>query len=222
MVLATGSRPRSLDYQCTNEIGLDTALSKECLAQSVNREDSLAVVGSSHSAVLVLKFLSELQVKRIVNFYKSPLQYSVDMGAWTLHNASGLKGIAAQWAKEVLEKNPPANLMRVYNSKEARDAWLGVCNKIIYAVGFERNDLPIINGDASEVSYDDCSGTIAPRLFGIGIAFPEKYTDPLGNVEHRVGLNSFMEYAQRIVPEWLAKERNRFDSFEQLFTIDVM
>ena len=30
VVLATGSRPRSLDYQCTNEIGLDTALSKEC------------------------------------------------------------------------------------------------------------------------------------------------------------------------------------------------
>jgi len=222
VVLATGSHPRSLDYNCTNEIGLDIALNKDALAQVVSPEDSVAVVGSSHSAVLVLKFLSEIKVKKIINFYKNPLQYSVDMGTWTLHVSTGLKGIAAQWAREVLEKNPPGNLLRLYNNKEARDAWLDVCNKIIYAVGFERNDLPIINGNTSEITYDDCSGVIAPRLFGIGIAFPEKYTDPLGNVEHRVGLNSFMEYAQRVMPEWLAKERNRFDSFEKLFTIDVM
>lgn len=222
VVLATGSHPRSLEYECHHEIALDVALNKCALAQVVNAEDCLAVIGSSHSAILVLKFLSELPVKRIINFYKNPLQYSVDMGTWTLHGANGLKGIAAQWAQEILEKSPPANLVRLYNCKEARDAWLCTCNKIVYAVGFERNDLPLINGTANEIAYDDDSGVIAPRLFGIGIAFPERYTDPLGNVEHRVGLNSFMEYAQRVVPQWLMKERSRFSSFEQLFMIDLM
>lgn len=222
VVLATGSRPKTLDYNCKQTIPLDIALSKTALAQEVTAEDTVAVVGSSHSAILLLKFLSELSVKRIINFYKKPLLYAIDMGTWILHNANGLKGETAQWAKEVLEKNPPANLVRIHNNQATRDAWLPLCNKIIYAVGYERNDLPTVNG-ASTVTYDDHSGIIAPRLFGIGIAFPEGYIDPLGNQEHRVGLNSFMEYAQRVVPQWLTKDiRARLAGFEQLFTIEML
>ena len=222
VVLATGSHPRSLDYACDHEISLDIALNKEMLAQQVEPQDSIAVVGSSHSAILLLKFLSELKVKRIINFYKNPIQYSINMGTWLLHNANGLKGTTAEWAREVLEKNPPANLIRLHNTPESLQAWLPICNKIIYAIGFERNELPPINGQ-NEITYDDRSGIIAPRLFGIGIAFPEKYVDPLGNVEHRVGLNSFMDYAQRIIPTWITKDiRSRLASFEQLFTIDML
>lgn len=222
VVLATGSHPRTLDYDCKETIPLDIALDKPSLAQIVTEHDSVAVVGSSHSAILLLKFLSEIKVKRIINFYKNPLLYAIDMGTWLLHNANGLKGETAQWAQEVLEKNPPANLIRLYNSPEARDAWLPVCNKIIYAIGYEQNQLPIINGGQS-VTYDDHSGVIAPRLFGIGIAFPEAHTDPLGNKEHRVGLNSFMDYAQRVVPQWLTKDvRARLSDFEQLFMIEIL
>jgi hypothetical protein len=222
VVLATGSHPRSLDYSCEHEIPLDRALNKSLLAQEITDQDTVAVVGSSHSAILILKFLSELPVKRIINFYKNPLQYAIDMGDWVLHNSTGLKGITAQWAKEVLEKNPPANIIRLYNSQETLDAWLPLCNKIIYAVGYERNELPSIN-NATELTYDDTTGIIAPHLFGIGIAFPDKYVDPLGNVEHRVGLNSFMEYAQRVVPEWTTKEsRARLAPFAQLFDIQLL
>lgn len=222
VVLATGSKPRSLDYPCEHEIPLDLALSKDVLADHVQHDDCIAVIGSSHSAILILKFLTELNVKRIINFYKNPIQYAVDMGTWILHNANGLKGITAQWAREVLEKNPPANILRIYNSEQARESWLQICNKIIYAVGYERNELPPIHGN-NTITYDDKTGIIAPRLFGIGIAFPEEYTDPLGNKEHRVGLNSFMDYAQRIIPEWIKKDaRSRFASFDQLFTIDIL
>ncbi len=222
VVLATGSHPKTLDYPCEMDIPLDIALDKERLEQQMSENDSVAVIGSSHSAILILKYLTELKVKRIINFYKNPLLYAVDMGTWLLHNASGLKGITAEWAREVLEKNPPANLIRIYNSKEAREAWLPICNKKICAVGYERNDLPLI--DDKPISYDDKTGIIAPGLFGIGLAFPEQYTDPLGNVEHRVGLNSFMDYAQRVVPQWLhsAETRSRFASFEQLFTIELL
>lgn len=222
VVLATGSHPRSLHYPCEQEISLDIALNKDLLKDHISQEDSIAVIGSSHSAVLVLKFLTELKVKRIINFYKNPIQYAIDMGTWLLHNSTGLKGVAAQWAREVLEKNPPAHLIRMINTPDALQAWLPVCNKIIYAVGYERNELPLINGQ-NQVTYNDHSGVIAPRLFGIGIAFPEEYIDPLGNKEHRVGLNSFMEYAQRVIPQWINKEtRSRLRQYEELFVIDLL
>lgn len=222
VVLATGSHPRTGDYQCETTIPLDIALDKQALAQQISSQDSIAVIGSSHSAILILKFLSELKVKRIINFYKNPIIYAVDMGTWVLHGSAGLRGIAAEWAREVLEKNPPANILRLQNTQEHRDAWLSVCNKIIYAIGYERNELPTVNGNP-ELNYDDKTGIIAPRLFGIGIAFPEKYVDPLGNIEHRIGLNSFMDYAQRMIPQWITKDtRARFSSFEDLFTIDAL
>lgn len=223
VVLATGSHPRSLNYACTKEIPLDVALDKAQLAQQVTQEDSIALVGSAHSAVLIMKFLSELSVGRVINFYNKPLLYVVNMGTWFLHPESGLKGMAAEWARNVLEKNPPINLLRLVNSEASRAAWLPICNKIIYAAGFERNDLPPINGSQQPVTYDSTTGVIAPHLFGIGIAFPERVTDPLGNTEYRVGLSSFMAYAQRVTPEWLSKDlHNRFRSFEDLFIIDVL
>ena len=223
VVLAHGSHPRSLDYPCNTEISLDSALKREELALRVDPADSIAVVGSAHSAILILKFLSELPVARIVNFYNKPLEYAVDMGGWTLHGSSGLKGITAEFAKTVLEKNALPNLIRICNTPKSREAWLPICNKIIYAVGFERNSLPCINSTSS-ITYNDTTGVIAPRLFGIGIAFPDKIVDPLGNIEHRVGLSSFMNYAQKVVPQWLITKSlmHRFFVFEELFDINML
>jgi hypothetical protein len=102
---------------------------------------------------------------------------------------AGLKGDVATWAKTVLEVNPPANLVRLYNTPEALQSCLAGCTKVICAVGFERNELPTVNGDDSlYLNYDRSSGIIAPRCFGVGIAFPQQKTDPLGNVENLVGL----------------------------------
>lgn len=222
VVLAHGCHPRSLNYDCKNEIPLDIALDAAELAQQVSTEDSIAVVGSAHSAILILKFLSELKVNRIINFYNKPLQYAVDMGDWVLHSSDGLKGVTAEFARHVLEKNLPAHLMRVFNSPAALQAWLPVCNKIIYAAGYERNLLPPINGSSSLV-YNDTTGVIAERLFGIGLAFPERHVDPLGNIEHRIGLSSFMEYALRMVPQWASSMIHKTDlPSEQLFEIDML
>ncbi len=227
VVLATGSRPRSLNYACEEEIPLDDALNKNILVGQVTSEDTVAVVGSAHSAVLVLKNLSELPVGRIINFYKTPFVYTQDMGGWLLYSSSGLKGIAAEWAKNVLEKNPPCNLVRVLNSEKARNAWLPLCTKIIYAAGFDRNPIP---GCDQNMSYDTHTGKIAPGLFGIGIAFPEVVVDQAGNTEHKIGLNSFMQHALEMLPEWTressaSKNRetlSRFRSFESLFDIHIL
>jgi len=223
IVLATGSYPRSLNYAPGKELSLECALNKSHLEQVVGPQDTVAVVGSAHSAVLIMKSLSELPVARIINLYHKPLCYAVDMGGWVMNAAFGLRGIAAEWAKTVLEKNPPANLVRFFNSEAVRKAWLPICTKIVYAIGFDRNQVPTINGSQQDISYDTSTGFIAPHLFGIGIAFPEHYIDPMGNPEYRVGLNSFMAYAQRVMPEWMNKDiQNRYKSFEKFFTINIL
>lgn len=224
VVLATGSHPRTFnDYPNIYQIPLDFALDKSRLATVVGSDDTVGVIGSAHSAILLLKYLSEIGVARIMNFYKNPIVYPVDMGDWVLYQQAGLKGEVAQWAKNVLEKNPPANLVRTFSSTESLKAWLPICTKLIYACGFERNSLPPINGDPNIYDdYDSSSGMIAPRLFGVGIAFPEEVTDPQGNKEYAVGLKFFMEYIQKNIPAWLKKDRSRFYSFDRYFSINIL
>lgn len=214
VVLAIGSHPKKLDYDCKNEIPLDLALDKETLREYVCLNDTVAVVGSAQSAILLLKYLSELPVGRILNFYRNEIEFDGE---------SGLKAATARWARDVLLKTPPANLLRLYNSCDALKAWLPICTKIIYAVGYERNDLPTI-ANAPYLNFNDPNGVLGPRLFGIGIAFPEKYEDENGKIISRIGLLSFMEYAQEILPTWLASKKSLTDfaRFEELFKIDIL
>lgn len=142
VVLATGSHPRTLTYTTDAAIiPLDAALDKRLLEQQVTPHDTIAVVGSSHSAILILKHLSELPVKRIINFYNKPLMYAIPNPSGVIYETeSGLKGAAARWAQEVLEKKMPGNMVRIFNNPEALEAWLPLCNKIIYAIGFEETN----------------------------------------------------------------------------------
>jgi hypothetical protein len=215
VILATGSHPKKLDYDCKNEIPLDIALNKDSLAQCVNAQDTVAVVGSAQSAILLLKYLSELPVGRFINFYRHPLDFDEQ-------SENSLKGMTARWARDVLLKTPPVNLLRIYNSCEALKAWLPICTKIIYAVGFERNGLPPISC-APTINFDDPNGIIGPRLFGIGIAFPEKYESEQGKIMSRIGLVSFMEYAQEMLPYWMTlKSLSPYEKFEDLFMIELL
>ncbi len=232
VVLATGSHPKKLDLPeyANKEIALDIALDKLKLEAYLNKQDVVGVVGASHSAILLLKYLSEMNIKKIYNFFNKPIEYAIDMGGWLLNSTSGLKGVTAQWAKNVLEKNPPKNLIRVQSNEENLNKFLSDCTRVIYAIGYERNELPEING-VKDVTYDPSTGVIAKRLFGIGIAFPDKWVDPLGNTEYRVGFNSFLNYAQRVVPCWMQRyginnfNRHAVDSltvFEELFNIEIL
>jgi hypothetical protein len=189
VILATGAHPRTMKYEGITQIPLDDALDKATLATYLNPDDVVAVIGSWHSAILILKYLSELNVTRIINFYKKPIVYPVPMKGDIAFKEAGLKGSVATWAKTVLEKNPPKNIERVLNTPESLEALLPSCTKVIYAAGFERNELPPVNGDESAYDhYDRSSGIIGHRLYGVGIAFPQEKTDPLGNVEPLVGL----------------------------------
>jgi hypothetical protein len=151
----------------------------------------------------MLKFLSELPtppfpLKHIYNLYRTPLAYASSGG-------SGIRGATADWAQNVLEKNPPANMTRVYSTPEALEEVLEQCSKVIYAIGYQKNELPAINGDTS-IDLNAEAGMIAPRLFGVGIAFPEKITYSNGEQGYCVGLDCFMTYAQKMIPEWVESE----------------
>lgn len=231
VVLATGSHPKTLqstEYK-DKEIHLDDALDRETLKKIVNPQDVIAVVGSAHSAILLLKYLTDIGVKKIYNFYNKPIQYPIDMGGWVLYDQIGVIGVAGQWAKEVLEKGLAPHVERVFSSQENLDKILPICTKIIYAVGFEKNKLPQIKENTNLV-YNDSNGIMGPRLFGIGIAFPEKITTPIGTFEYKIGLPSFIDYAQKVVPTWIKKndmlgydkQKELLKSFAELFCIEIL
>lgn len=200
VVLAIGCEAKSLNYPTTEEISLKEALDPEKLAKKVKSGDTIGVFGSSHSAILILANLVALKAN-VINFYRSPHLYAFDLGDWILFDNTGLKGFAATWAKQHLDGNYPDNFKRVLTSDHKFDEYLALCNKAIYAVGFEQRKVPVLE-QYETLSYNNKTGIIAPGLFGFGIAFPQAQFDPMMNLEHRVGLWKFMDYLNTILPIW--------------------
>lgn len=202
VILATGALPSSLHYPEKEIIPFNSSIDKDKLAQAIHPDDTYAVFGSSHSAIIIVRHLVELGVKRIINFYRTPCRYAVEMDGWILFDNTGLKGQTALWAREYIDGVAPANLERYKVSESYIAQYLPQCSKVIYAIGFEqRKSIAISHYD--EVEHDPHMGTIGPGLFGFGIAYPELKTDPLGNVESQVGLWKFMNYLNRVMPVWL-------------------
>ena len=203
VVLAVGSVSKTLSYAEPKTIPLDIAMSAEKIVSECQSDDVVAVFGSSHSAILAIRNLAEnTNVKKIINFYRSPLRYAVYMDDWILYDDTGLKGTTAQWAKEKMGGELPISIERVLSNDENIEHHLPACNKAVYAVGFERRHLPTIDS-IGQLTYCDRTGIIAPGLFGVGIAFPERKENPLGISENRVGLWKFMDYLNRVVPVWM-------------------
>ncbi|KTD48550.1 putative glutamate synthase subunit beta [Legionella rubrilucens] len=201
VILATGAVPSSLNHAGVDVMPFETAIDKPKLSDAVNREHTYGVFGSSHSAIIVVRHLVELGVKKIINFYRSPCRYAVEMGDWILFDNTGLKGETAAWARENIDGTLPANLVR-YNTSEPNIArYLPECHQVIYAVGFSRRKNLVI-GDYEQAPYNPHVGIIGPGLFGLGIAFPEHKADPYGSVESQVGLWKFMVYLNKVLPAW--------------------
>jgi hypothetical protein len=202
VILATGSEPKSLSFQGIEEINLNIALNPDALASTCQKDDTVAVFGSSHSAIIIIKSLLErCDLKQVINFYLSPLRYAVYLDDWILFDDTGLKGSTAIWARENIDGKLPAKLKRLISNEENIRETLPLCTKAIYATGFQKRLIPIEGMHSLE--YNDRSGIIAPGLFGLGIAFPEAKIDCFGTLEYRVGLWKFMEYLDSVLPIWL-------------------
>lgn len=202
VILCIGAESRHLSYPHPSVIPLEIALNPNRLAQEINEQDVVGVFGASHSSILVLANLHQLKPKMVHNFYRSVHLYAVDLEDWILFDNTGLKGYAAEWARHHLDGTLPKNLKRCHISDKAFEERLALCNKVVYAVGFERRKTPVIE-QFPKTGYQDTTGIIAPGLFGLGIAYPQAQFDPLGNREFRVGLWKFMDYLNSVLPIWL-------------------
>src|ERR1700744_2723892 len=142
VILAVGAVPKKLSYPQLTEIPVEIALAPEKLADEPLENATVAVFGSSHSSMIALPNLLRHPVKQVINFYRSPLTYAVYLDDWILFDDSGLKGRAADWARENIDGVYPERLERCWVSspdfEEKRDAG----QRGGYTVGFERRALP--------------------------------------------------------------------------------
>ncbi len=193
VILAIGAHPKRLNYDIP-DISLDDAFDKEKLMNFVSSDDSVAVFGGMHSAILVLKNLCDCCVKQIVNFYLEDY----------FHGSPGLEGVASMWAENVLEKNPPANLIRLINTVENIEKILPTCTKAVYAIGYESNKI-LIN-ESFDVFFDEYTGIIDEDLYGIGIAFPPTGIFN-GQKIAKNGLYAYLVYAKKLMPRWISGDK---------------
>ncbi|KKY18557.1 hypothetical protein UCRPC4_g04893 [Phaeomoniella chlamydospora] len=236
LVLCTGSHPSTLPAPVYNlamtKLPLETALTPSNLVTMLPKDAIVAVVGGSHSAILVLLNLFNLASTthphlQVRWFRRKSLKYAEYKNGWILHDNTGLKGCAASFARNYLEDDA------IYASEATKyistfDCYGDVaseeqlyakhlpgCTHIISAIGFTRNAVPTLTrgGDPIEtfsLIYNNVTGYFStlkggtvPALFGAGIAFPELVTDCLGNKELNVGMWKFMKFLKRAIPEWL-------------------
>lgn len=203
VILAVGAVPKKLCHPELDEIAVEVALDPEKLAQQQLAGATVAVFGSSHSSMIVLPNLLRQPVKRVINFYRSPLKYAVYFDDWILFDDTGLKGRAAEWARENIDGVYPERLERCWVSSPEFSEKLAQCERVVYTVGFERRTLPQ-TPQWGRLDYNRTNGILAPGLFGLGIAFPEYAQDPYGYGQFRVGLKKFMDYLDAVLPLWLS------------------
>ena len=201
VILASGAEPDRLHHKNVKEIVLEDALNYSQLKQCCDNIDNVAVFGSSHSAIIIIRYLVELGLGRIVNFYQSPLKFALRMEDWTLFDNTGLKGTTADWARENILGKIPENLYRYQATKQNIGTYLDGCDRVIYAVGFHPRVIEVAG--MAEFRHNVHNGIIAPGLFGFGIAFPKQTIDLFGNREESVGLWKFMMHINAVLPIWL-------------------
>lgn len=189
---------------------------------------TIAVVGASHSAVLALLNLVDLARSshpqlRLKWFTRHSLRYAEYMDGWILRDNTGLKGLAADFARQQLEDEvlPTSEAGRFITKVDCSSGkemaqfklQLPFCTHIAQAIGFTRDPLPelSVNGSPLQPDFDhetggfyDQRGRLVKGLYGAGIAFPERTVDPHGNVEYAVGFFKFMKFIKRVCPQWVA------------------
>ncbi|KAJ9297637.1 hypothetical protein DTO271G3_4412 [Paecilomyces variotii] len=234
LVLCTGSSPTFLPIPVPGlsiqKLDLDVVLKPSELIGAIPADSpqTVAVIGASHSAILALMNLVKLARSshpqlRIKWFTRHGLRYAEYKDGWILRDNTGLKGLAATWAKEQLEDNrlPQSEAGRFVEKvdcsggKETAEyhAKLPSCTHIVQAVGFTRDPLPTLTRDGKPLEpqfdnqtggFSDQDGQVIKGLYGAGIAFPERVVDPYKNVELNVGLWKFMNFIKRVSPSWIA------------------
>lgn len=202
VILAIGGSPKSLSVETRSQtvIQLEIALNPELLKLACSQKDTVAVFGSSHSAFLAMANLSDRKAQ-IINFFRSPHCYAIYLEDKIFFDNQGLKGFTAEWVKRHIDLPWASNLRRILISDPNFQTELSRCNKVIYAVGFERRNSLIVKG-INLSDYNSKTGVIGPNLFGLGLAFPQAIPTLLGQPEFRIGVWKFLDFLHQAFPIW--------------------
>ncbi|PLW47033.1 hypothetical protein PCASD_03964 [Puccinia coronata f. sp. avenae] len=219
VVLATGSDPIQPTESAIAAIDLEVALSpsqlRGALAGIPLEDQAIAVVGSSHSAFLVLRNLASLPTRvRIIHLFRSEeIRFAEQKDGWILYDNTGLKGLVAEWAKSEypsLVEQRRISRLKIDATQDALPQHLTNlkhCARVIYAIGYQASPTPRVTLDGTEqvLNLDHQTGRFEgpAGLFGCGIAFPQRVVDPAGNVELAVGIFKFMKFLRAVVPHWI-------------------
>ncbi|KAK4182610.1 pyridine nucleotide-disulfide oxidoreductase-domain-containing protein [Podospora australis] len=169
LVYCTGSHPTlaplpTISAPSPTTLPLDTALTPSLLKDIIpsDCETTVAVIGGSHSAILVLMNLFSLATSdshhpnlRVKWFTRSStLTYAEPRDGYILNDNTGLKGRAAAFARTQLDGDAllssPAGkvITRVDCSGGKEKEWaqfekeLKVCAFVVHAVGYTRGEIP--------------------------------------------------------------------------------
>lgn len=180
------------------------------LNEFITSSDIVAVVGSSHSAALSLRNLYSLPIKplQIIHIRNRPFLMAIESPDKDVivNDNLGLKGKVAEWISEFYVRSSLYPPMKILEYDECTfDAAFFKKNgitKCILAIGYERNSLPNIYIDGTELNpvsiFSEChtanlnAGCAKiPRVYGAGIAFPQKIYTKEGSTELNIGIWKF-------------------------------
>ncbi len=187
--------------------GIQSLFDEETLKDS----DTIAVIGSSHSAALAVMQLitAGLKVVWLKRDPLNPLVYaekkSGPNGDRILYDNSGLKGEVAKWckAREVNGIVTHDNLTIVESDEANLRKYSQCCARRVEAIGFKPSQPYIYrNNERVRIEYNEKNGLACDnRMLVGGIAFPPKVDDHAGRAElggplfvGAVGLSKFVTH----------------------------
>lgn len=143
-------------------ISLEDALSLEYLKANIRSGETVAIVGGSHSAFVIMYLLDQFNIPnlKIVNAYRGEVRYAEYKKDFILYDNTGLKGIVAEWAREILEGRRKPNFhfdrINVDIEEDKLSRTVPSCSSFIYAHGFARCPVSEIIYKLPEAcGYDD-------------------------------------------------------------------
>lgn len=246
VMFATGCTPATQNYHVTADqsehstdqsrdlavIPLESTFHAIELTRVIQPHTRVAVIGSSHSALLALMNIVRLIEQGLYQgevwlVHRSPLKFMTPLpNGDALHFYDGLKGPVGDWARDQLLPGKCPRTRVVSLADDTCQTWhrtLQHVTGIIYAVGYDRTPLPPIwchvpdvheraLVDDAQLRHDaDTYQLLHPRvalpgLFGLGVAFPARHVDSTGHVQAAIGLPNFMNAAIANYRLWLGSE----------------
>jgi hypothetical protein len=203
VILANGARPiiPKLPFTVTQTvIPVVDALTPTILKS--HQLTRVAVFGASHTAILVMKNLIDMGIP-VLNIFKSPILFAKINDDGLENWYTGLKGVAADWAKNNIVQDLNPLLERVHLEQLMLEGSLILegCSHVVYGVGFETNPIPgFVPSERTE------NGMIQDGVMGIGIAYPGTETDCKGKKEFAIGFVPCLKALQKDLERWINQE----------------